>query len=92
MVCVAAMGFAHASPGFDRPLFTILTPNERNPMTLSDATLSLIRKNVYGRELIYPACDISRLLVKLTDRKTFDENDLSVLREIGFELKITDEV
>lgn len=50
--------------------------------------LHLDKRNVYGRELIYPACETSKALVELTGRKTFDEGDLNALRFIGFELII----
>ena len=50
--------------------------------------LHLDKRNVYGRELIYPACDTSKALVELTGCKTFDKGDLNALRFIGFELVI----
>jgi len=55
---------------------------------LPSEKLILERRNVYGRELIYPACETSRNLVKLTGRVTFGEDDLEVLRLLGFELVI----
>ena len=46
-------------------------------------------KNVYGRECIYPACPVAALLCKLTGKKTFDrENDLPIIRGLGYEIEI----
>ena len=54
--------------------------------------IKLLRKNVYGRELIYPGCEASHLLVKLTGRKTFDQSDLKTLSLLGFEIILSNEV
>lgn len=43
--------------------------------------------NKYGRDLIYPACDLSRLFVLLTGRKCFSEADLKVLQAIGYDVQ-----
>lgn len=41
-------------------------------------------KNVYGNELIYPNCDTTRLLIKLTGKKTFNYSDINTLKQIGY--------
>lgn len=44
-------------------------------------------KNVYGVERIYPACDVSAKLAQLTGRKTFDVNDLNIIKSLGYDLE-----
>ena len=46
--------------------------------------LKLKIKNVYGVERIYPACDMSEKLTLLTGRKTFDSQDLSIIKSLGY--------
>ena len=50
--------------------------------------LHLEKRNVYGRELLYPVDETGQALVKLTGRKTFDEQDLETLSLLGFEIII----
>ena len=51
-------------------------------------TLIIEKRNVYGRELLYPVDETGKALVLLTGRKTFDEQDLETLRLLGFEIVI----
>jgi len=46
--------------------------------------LKLRAKSVYGRVLIYPVCETSNLLIRLTGHKTFDETDMFVLERLGY--------
>jgi hypothetical protein len=41
-------------------------------------------KTVYGNELIYPRCDISRTIAVLAKKKTFDRQDIENIKRIGF--------
>jgi hypothetical protein len=43
-------------------------------------------KNVYGNDLIYPACEKSRLLAELAGRKTLTKSDLRTIRALGYEV------
>ena len=38
-------------------------------------------------ERIYPACDVSAKLAQLTGRKTFDANDLNIIKSLGYDLE-----
>ena len=44
-------------------------------------------KSVYGRELIYPACETSRKLCEMLNKKTLSTDDLTKLQEIGITIK-----
>jgi hypothetical protein len=46
-------------------------------------------RNVYGVETVYPACDTSRLLCRLTGRKTFTHADIRTLQEIGYTFDVS---
>jgi len=43
-------------------------------------------KSVYGRPLMYPACEQGRNITRLTGRKTFDDSDVRAMWALGFEL------
>lgn len=45
-------------------------------------------KSVYGNELIYPACDTSRVLCRLMGKKTLSDNDVKQLKSIGYTFKV----
>lgn len=45
------------------------------------------RKQVWGNELLYPACKDGILLLKLTGRKTFTQDDFRTIRELGYEVR-----
>jgi hypothetical protein len=47
----------------------------------------LEKRNVYGKDLIYPACHIANALIKLKDKKTFTKNDLEVFKSLGMIVK-----
>ena len=41
-------------------------------------------KNVYGNELIYPACEASRDFARLAGKKTLSRGDLEIIKRLGF--------
>lgn len=45
-------------------------------------------KNVYGNETIYPVCEIAITLAALTGKKTFNKNDIKLIRSLGYEINI----
>ena len=46
--------------------------------------IKLKAKSVYGKVLVYPVCETSHLLIRLTGKKTFDEHDLFVIERLGY--------
>jgi len=53
-------------------------------------TIQLYRREVYGRILFYPANDTALYLCSLLGTKTLAEKDFALLRQIGFEIEITE--
>jgi len=47
-----------------------------------------ITKN-YGVEAIYPADETAQLFANLIHKKTFSRYDLHLIRELGYEIKVT---
>lgn len=45
-------------------------------------------KSVYGRDLIYPACEISRQFAALVDHKTLTRSQLEIIKKIGYGVEI----
>ena len=43
-------------------------------------------KSVYGRDLIYPVCYFAQQFTRLTGIKTLSTRDLSIIRNLGFEV------
>ncbi len=46
--------------------------------------IKVIVKQAYGRPLVYPACDKSRLLARLADTKTFTHQHLVYITALGY--------
>lgn len=46
-----------------------------------------ITKN-YGVEAIYPACETSQTLTRLTGKKTFSRDDIAAIKALGFDVKV----
>ncbi len=44
-------------------------------------------KNVYGRELTYPACHIAEKFARLLGVKTFSDNQIAHILDLGYEIK-----
>lgn len=45
-------------------------------------------KNVYGKPLVYPVCEQSKLLAKLADKITFTTEDIKIIEQLGYEFKV----
>jgi hypothetical protein len=42
----------------------------------------------FGIERIYPACDTSKLLLSLTDNKTFTRNQINKVKQLGYDVNV----
>lgn len=40
-----------------------------------------------GRDLIYPECETAKLLCQLIRQKSFSENDLVIVKRLGYEIE-----
>jgi len=45
-------------------------------------------KNVYGKDLVYPACKTSKLLCELTGTKTISRENIKVIMDLGYNIEI----
>jgi hypothetical protein len=45
-------------------------------------------KNVYGKTLYYPACDISKFFLKIQGGKTLSFNTINTLAEVDFKIDV----
>ena len=45
-------------------------------------------KNVYGVRRVYPVCDKAHLFTQMTGRKTLSENNLSIIKDLGFVVEV----
>lgn len=45
-------------------------------------------KSSYGKSYVYPACEISKGLIKLLAVKTFTQHHIDCLKELGYELEV----
>lgn len=52
-------------------------------------TINVTMKNVYGNNLVYPACNEAMLLAELSGKITFDKRAIDVLKRLGYEIVVT---
>lgn len=48
----------------------------------------ILAKEVYGRQMLYPACDTSRLFAAISDRATLSEVNVRRIRQLGYEVTV----
>ncbi len=41
-------------------------------------------RSVYGVRRVYPVCDKARLFTRLTGRKTLSDQDIEIIKSLGF--------
>jgi hypothetical protein len=46
-------------------------------------------RQVYGKELYYPANDRAEIFLRLTGKKTFDKYELKIIQEVGYNVIFT---
>lgn len=51
------------------------------------STMYVKTKNVYGRELVYPACMISEKFARLLGVKSFSDNQLRDIIDLGYKIE-----
>ncbi len=51
-------------------------------------TLTIKEKSVYGKTLLYPACDKSNIFAGLIKAKTFQMSDLTLIAGLGYEINL----
>ena len=52
-------------------------------------TITILVKEVYGKQMFYPACDTSRLFAAIADRATLSETNVRRIRQLGYEVTVT---
>lgn len=48
-------------------------------------------KNQYGNRTIYPICEKSKLLAKFKKQKTLTDDDVALLKELGYSFAVESE-
>ena len=51
------------------------------------STMYVKTKNVYGRELVYPSCMISEKFARLLNVKSFSDNQLRAILDLGYKIE-----
>ena len=51
------------------------------------STMYVTTKNVYGRELVYPSCMISEKFARLLNVKSFSDNQLRAILDLGYKIE-----
>lgn len=52
----------------------------------------LTSRSVYGQALIYPVNTVAGLLCQLTGKKTFSPQEVELICDLGFEVRVSGEV
>lgn len=55
-------------------------------MTNKNMELRIEVKNIYGREMIYPACEKSKLFALLAGNRTLTTDVLAIIKQLGYSL------
>ena len=55
--------------------------SEQNPMEIT-----VMRKQVYGNEVIYPVCDTAKCLTLLGDTKTLTPRQIGIIKALGYKI------
>jgi hypothetical protein len=50
--------------------------------------ITVKRKNVYGKDLIYPVCEKAECLTMLADTKTFTPYQIQVIKALGYKVLV----
>ncbi len=53
--------------------------------------LKLFKKNVYGNDLLYPACDIAKKFAILLGVKTFTARAIENIKNLGYKVTVSSE-
>lgn len=51
-------------------------------------TIDVTIKNVYGNEMIYPACETAEKFCELIGKKTFSQSDMMRINELGYTMNV----
>lgn len=46
------------------------------------------KKGVYGKELIYPVCELSKKFAGLTGKKTISPFEIGIIKSLGYEVRL----
>ncbi len=55
-------------------------------------TLKVKIRNVYGQDLVYPACESSKLFALLTNSQTLPERVRRIIKQLGYKIEVLPEV
>jgi hypothetical protein len=53
--------------------------------------ITVLTKNVYGKQVFYPACETAKKFCSLLGTKTLTEDALMKIKDIGYEIVVTHE-
>ena len=53
--------------------------------------IQVIIKNVYGNQLIYPKCDISKAFSNIAKTKTLSIENLKTISSMGYQVEVVNE-
>jgi len=45
-------------------------------------------KNIYGKETIYPACEVSEQLALLAGTKTLTRDSINIIKKLGYTINV----
>ena len=55
-------------------------------------TLKVKIRNVYGQDLVYPACESSKLFALLTNSRTLSDGARRTIKQLGYTFEVLPEV
>jgi len=64
----------------------------KNVERIKMKTLKVKIKNVYGQDLVYPACESSKLFAFLTKSQTLSDGARRTIKQLGYTFEVLPEV
>jgi hypothetical protein len=55
--------------------------------TTNPKSITVEVRNVYGNEMVYPACDTSKLFARIANRTTLNASILNDIAQLGYQVK-----
>ena len=53
--------------------------------------ITVQKRNVYGKDLIYPVCDKAKLFALIGSRQTFRDLDITAIKKLGYTINLQQE-
>ena len=54
--------------------------------------INVTMKNVYGNDIIYPACETSRIFAQMAGQKTLTMRTIMLIKQLGYTVRVVSDI